>query len=93
MSLEDIHIRCPKCKWEPDGQPYWQCTCGTVWDTFSTGARCPGCGKVWEYTQCIEHAGGCNAYSPHLDWYEGLHDTIEKLKEEIKESWLVPASA
>jgi len=91
MSLEDIHIRCPKCKWEPDGKPYWQCTCGTVWDTFSTGARCPDCGRVWEHTQCIQHAGGCNAYSPHLDWYEGLHDTIEKLKEEIKEHWRVPA--
>lgn len=27
--------------------------------------------------------------SPHLDWYEGLDDIIDKLKEEIKERWLV----
>lgn len=27
--------------------------------------------------------------SPHLDWYEGLDDIINKLKEEIKERWLV----
>jgi hypothetical protein len=66
----------PKCKWEPDGKPHWQCTCGTVWDTFSTAARCPSCGKVWEYMQCIEAASGCNAISLHLDWYEGLGETI-----------------
>jgi hypothetical protein len=27
--------------------------------------------------------------SPHLDWYEGLDDIIQKLKEEIKERWRV----
>jgi len=27
--------------------------------------------------------------SPHLDWYEGLDDIIQKLKEEIKEGWKV----
>ncbi|MEO5684127.1 MAG: hypothetical protein ABIQ88_15900 [Chitinophagaceae bacterium] len=89
MSLDDIQICCPKCAWQPDGQPYWQCSCGTVWDTFSTGARCPGCGKVWQYTQCIQHAGGCHSRSPHLNWYKGLDDIIEQLKEEVKESWLV----
>jgi hypothetical protein len=88
--MDDIHIHCPKCKWEPDGQPYWKCTCGTSWDTFATGARCPGCGKVWEDTQCVKHAGGCNKWSPHPDWYEGLDEVVNKLKEEIKESWLVP---
>jgi hypothetical protein len=90
MSLDNIHICCPKCNWEPDGKPYWQCTCGTVWDTFSTGARCPGCAKVWDHTQCIQFAGGCNVYSPHLDWYKGLDDVVEKLKDEIIESWQVP---
>jgi len=91
VSLKDIHICCPRCQWEPDGKPYWQCGCGVVWDTFSTGARCPGCGKVWKRTQCIQHAGGCNAYSLHLDWYKGLDDIIEKLREEIKERWLLPS--
>jgi hypothetical protein len=29
---------------------------------------------------------------PHLDWYDGLNDIVDKLKEEIKESWhLAPA--
>ena len=89
--MENIEIRCPKCNWQPDGKPYWHCTCGQSWDTFATGARCPKCGKVWEDTQCVKHAGGCNAWSPHLDWYKGLDEVINKLKEEIKESWqLVP---
>lgn len=86
--MADIHIRCPKCKWEPDGKPHWACTCGTVWDTFSTAGRCPGCGKIWKDTQCVINAGGCTAWSPHLDWYEGLDEIIERLKEEIKEGWL-----
>jgi hypothetical protein len=77
--MENIEIRCPKCNWEPDGKPYWQCTCGIQWDTFSTGARCPGCGKVWEDTQCILHAGGCGGWSPHLDWYKGLEEVVNKL--------------
>ena len=57
--MESIKVRCPKCKWEPDGKPYWRCSCGHKWDTFSTGGRCPACQKVWEETQCIEQAGGC----------------------------------
>jgi hypothetical protein len=44
---------------------------------------------VWQDTQCILHAGGCTAWSPHLDWYEGLDEIIQKLKEEIKHGWLV----
>ncbi len=88
--MDEIKIACPKCSWEPDGQPYWQCSCGFTWDTFSTGGRCPACKKVWEQTQCIDHAGGCVAWSPHLDWYKGLDAIIEKLKEEIKKSWSVP---
>src|SRR5688572_17074630 len=83
--MPDIHIRCPKCKWEPDGKPYWSCTCGHTWDTFSTAGRCPNCGKVWKDTQCIETAGGCPAWSPHLDWYEGLEEIINELKKEIEE--------
>lgn len=87
--MEGINIRCPKCKWEPDGKPYWKCTCGLAWDTFSTAGRCPGCGKIWKETQCVsEVLGGCSAWSPHLDWYHGLDDIIQRLMEEIKEYWL-----
>ena len=88
--MNNIKICCPVCNWEPDGKPYWQCSCGKVWDTFSTGGRCPDCKKVWEQTQCIQHAGGCTIMSPHLDWYKGLDDVIDALKEEIKRNWAVP---
>jgi hypothetical protein len=87
--MEDIHIRCPKCKWEPDGKPHWACSCGNVWDTFATAGRCPSCGKIWKDTQCVAaSSGGCSAWSPHLDWYDGLDEIIQKLKEEIEEQWL-----
>ena len=85
--MDELKIRCPKCNWEPDGKPYWQCTCGNVWDTFSTGGRCPSCTKVWKETQCILDAGGCNKMSPHLDWYDGLDDIVAQLKAEILERW------
>ena len=88
--MEDIHIHCPKCSWEPDGEPYWRCSCLHVWDTFSTGGRCPNCKKVWEHTQCIVYAGGCGQWSPHLDWYSGLSGILDKLKEEILHGWQEP---
>lgn len=91
--MDNIRIRCPKCNWEPDGKPYWVCTCCRIpWNTFGTGARCPHCGRVWEETRCILSAGGCKSWSPHLDWYEGLNDIVQKLKEEIKESWVLTAA-
>ena len=86
--MSDIHIHCPKCNWEPDGEPYWKCTCGYSWDTFATAARCPYCGKIWKDTQCVDTAGGCGSWSPHLDWYDGLDEIINRLKEEIEELWL-----
>jgi len=87
--MSDISIRCPKCKWKPDGLPYWACSCGHNWDTFSTAGRCPSCGKIWKNTRCVQpEFGGCLAWSPHLDWYDGLDEIIEKLKEEIEELWL-----
>lgn len=85
--MENIKISCPKCNWEPDGKPYWCCTCGTEWDTFSTIGRCPGCKRIWQNTQCIIDAGGCGAWSPHLDWYKGLDSVVTVLKEEIKKEW------
>ncbi|MEO6489898.1 MAG: hypothetical protein ABIO04_08180 [Ferruginibacter sp.] len=75
----------------PDGKPYWQCSCGRTWDTFSTGGRCPNCKKIWEKTQCIHHAGGCHRWSPHLDWYHGVDEMIIKLKEEIRIRWSAAA--
>ena len=79
--MDSIRVRCSECNWEPDGQPYWGCTCGHCWDTFSTGGRCPACGKVWEDTQCIEPAGGCIEWSPHLDWYENLDKVADEIKQ------------
>jgi hypothetical protein len=84
--MNDIRIRCPKCKWQPDGGPHWQCTCGCQWNTFDTGARCPACGKVWQYTQCVDPLiGGCERISPHLDWYDGLDDVVRELEREWAE--------
>jgi len=82
--MDSIRIRCPKCSWEPDGQPYWMCSCGHSWDTFSTGGRCPACGKAWEQTQCIEDAGGCPKWSPHFDWYENLDKVVDEVKEVLE---------
>lgn len=45
--------------------------------------RCPKCRKLWEDTQCLS----CKKWSPHLDWYEGLNEIVEKLKKEILEEW------
>ena len=77
--MDTIHVYCPKCQWEPDGHRYWVCTCAFKWDTFSTGGRCPNCGKVWDDTQCI----GCEEWSPHLDWYHGLDEIVTKLKDDV----------
>jgi len=30
---------------------------------------------------------GCSKWSPHLDWYDGLDEIIQKLIEEIETSW------
>jgi hypothetical protein len=79
--MDSIRIRCPKCVWEPDGKPYWRCSCGHRWDTFSTGGRCPKCQHVWEDTQCPNEAGGCRQWSPHLDWYEHLDGMVEEIRE------------
>ncbi len=88
--MDNIRIRCPKCEWQPDHQARWQCTCKHIWNTFETGGRCPKCGIVWEDTQCLRSRGGCAQWSPHLDWYDGLDDIVNKLKEEIEHSWAEP---
>jgi hypothetical protein len=70
-------IRCPLCKWRPSASSRWFCVCegtpepyfegcGTVWNTFSTRGRCPGCSHQWRWTTCLR----CEQASLHVDWYE-----------------------
>jgi hypothetical protein len=69
-------IRCPRCEWEPLSSSRWSCerigtpeppfpACGTVWNTFETRGRCPGCGHQWFWTTCHQ----CHEASPHEEWY------------------------
>jgi hypothetical protein len=69
-------IRCPHCAWQPDRSSTWVClsgpgpeppfeSCGTAWNTFDTGGRCPGCSHQWQWTTCLQ----CHEWSPHLEWY------------------------
>ena len=75
--MAKTRVRCPKCDWEPDGKPYWQCHCGHNWDTFQTQGRCPVCRFRHEHTQCIS----CDVVSLHLDWYEGLDGVLDEILE------------
>ena len=70
-------IRCPKCQWRPSGSNLWRCdckgtpepvfdACGTIWNTFSTRGRCPGCQHQWLWTGCLH----CQEASLHEAWYE-----------------------
>jgi hypothetical protein len=70
-------IRCPLCGWRPTASSVWSCdcsgtpepsfqACGTVWNTFSTHGRCPGCSHQWQWTSCLR----CGEPSLHEAWYE-----------------------
>jgi|SRR5262245_1741391 len=70
-------IRCPLCEWQPSPSCRWCCQhvdtpepffegCGTVWNTFLTRGRCPGCAHQWQWTSCLR----CTGWSLHEDWYE-----------------------
>ncbi len=70
------HIRCPKCNWQPKKESLWFCSncdapeyfyeaCGTAWNTFDTGGKCPGCKHQWRWTSCLS----CSQWSLHNDWY------------------------
>lgn len=65
-------IRCPLCAWRPRRHDRWCCrpSCGHVWNTFETAARCPACGYQWTWTACL----ACHRRSPHVDWYERSGD-------------------
>lgn len=74
---EFVRIRCPKCRWRPDGMARWQCSycpepenffggCGAIWNTFETRGLCPDCRHQWRWTSCPS----CCQWSLHEDWYE-----------------------
>jgi hypothetical protein len=69
-------IRCPLCHWQPRASSKWFCAfcphpegllggCGTMWNTFATHGRCPGCQHQWRWTSCL----ACAGWSLHRDWY------------------------
>lgn len=87
---ENTRIACPKCEWEPDGGKYWACSCGHIWNTFETAAKCPACGKQWKLTQCVRFKGGCGQLSPHEDWYRDLEGLLESELEEVKKAAPAP---
>jgi hypothetical protein len=75
-------IRCPQCQWRPTRNSRWSCVCGgtpepsfeacgTVWNTFETRGRCPGCHHQWIWTSCLR----CAVASLHEDWYERSADS------------------
>jgi len=66
MKIEP-EIYCPHCAYRPQSEDRWECSpgCGTFWNTFWTGAVCPGCGHRWPDTECLV----CGEISPHEDWY------------------------
>jgi hypothetical protein len=78
-----IEISCPKCNWEPDGRPYWKCSCGHRWNTFDTSGKCPVCAKTWADTQCPTPPGGCGKWSKHIDWYRNLDVEMRREIEKI----------
>lgn len=51
-SPDGLSIRCPKCHWRPGEQTIWSCNCRHLWNTFSTGGRCPSCNFQWTVTVC-----------------------------------------
>jgi hypothetical protein len=44
-----------------------------------------------EWSVELLQGGSCHSGSPHLYWYHGLTNIVDKLKEEIKEGWLLEA--
>jgi Zn-dependent protease len=61
-----LDAACPTCGTPPLAAPLWSCDeCGQSFDTFLTQARCPGCGKVFDSTRCLE----CYQAHPMEAWY------------------------
>jgi len=56
---------CPSCRSAPPLGAFWACgRCGTPFDTFETGARCPSCGAAFGETRCAD----CGRSSPLGEW-------------------------
>jgi Zn-dependent protease len=60
-----IDACCPACKESPPAGKFWKCSCGTAFDTFESGARCPACAKTFTATKCIL----CGKASPLPLWH------------------------
>ena len=61
---------CPSCRTEPPLGPVWQCgVCGEQFDTFATGAVCPGCATQHTSTTCMD----CGERAPFSDWSAWSH--------------------
>jgi Zn-dependent protease len=58
---------CPECKTAPPVGELWRCgQCGQAFDTFQTGAVCPGCGMRYPATKCLD----CGRAHPMSEWAE-----------------------
>lgn len=68
-------IQCSTCEWNPDGGIHWACTCGHMWNTFETKAKCPKCNMQWTDTWCP----ACGKPTPHKDWYKTKED-LERIE-------------
>ncbi len=59
---------CPACGQAPRRGTFWRCNhCQTAFDTFATGAVCPGCAAVFAATRCAD----CGQFSPLPAWRVG----------------------
>ena len=88
-----MRIYCPACEWAPSASDRWICApgCRTIWNTFETRARCPGCSKQWLVTVC--HA--CDVSSLHERWYHEpeMNSMRDRAAEHQSDRELVPAGS
>ena len=58
-------FQCPSCNTAPPVGEYWKCSnCGQAFDTFQTGAVCPGCRTQFSATRCLD----CGHLHPMHEW-------------------------
>jgi Zn-dependent protease len=56
---------CPACKSAPPVGELWKCgQCSRAFDTFQTQAVCPGCGRQYPVTKCLD----CGQAHPMSEW-------------------------
>jgi Zn-dependent protease len=56
---------CPRCNSKPPLGDFWTCNqCHRAFDTFQTGAACPGCGTRFNMTRCLD----CGWAYPMEQW-------------------------